>query len=185
MIYNFKADNLALERNEFAQFLAHSCNWYPPTGGSSGKQTQPLFHWKPSHVRDVKGGQGILVRINPLNESELVFAMSLNATLYFFHGDKEEDVFYSTIMKLESLKSSKFEAFKGNELTASFSVFGGECRNTYRDKNTPSPTDSTDCDTSNTKILSYDPNNPKGPGCDFYDTMCPVGPSEGQGGIIK
>lgn len=88
-------------------------------------------------------------------------------------------------MKLESLKSSKFEAFKGNEFVNSFQVVGGQCQNTYRDKTTPTPTDSTDCETHNTPVLVYDPRNPRSPGCDWWDTACATGPSEGQGGEIK
>ncbi|MDI9319945.1 MAG: hypothetical protein QM530_05650 [Phycisphaerales bacterium] len=76
-------------------------------------------------------------------------------------------------MKLESLKSSKFEAFKGSEIVNAMSIKGGACQNTYASKTANLPSDSIDCGTNNSKTL-FD-------GCDFYDTICTVGPSEGQG----
>jgi hypothetical protein len=76
-------------------------------------------------------------------------------------------------MKLESLKSSKFEAFKKNEILNAVSIQGGRCQNTYASKTANLPSDSIDCETNNSKTL-FD-------GCDFYDTICTVGPSEGQG----
>ncbi|MFA6152464.1 MAG: hypothetical protein WC716_14170 [Chitinophagaceae bacterium] len=46
-------------------------------------------------------------------------------------------------MKLESLKSSKFEAFKGSEIVNAMSIKGGQCFTTQL------PNTNTDCDTWN------------------------------------
>lgn len=83
-------------------------------------------------------------------------------------------------MKLESLKSSKFEAFKGNELLNAFAIIGGVRQNTSQNGQLM---DSVDCDTSDTPEKAISKSCPRPH--DWYDTICPVGPSEGQGGIIQ
>lgn len=82
-------------------------------------------------------------------------------------------------MKLESLKSSKFEALRSNAITDAFAVLGGQCQNTSVNGQLA---DSVDHETHNTPTLAYtcDSNI----GHDYWDSICPIGPSEGQGASL-